>query len=280
MEKMEKNDYTDPACPFDFSQYTGAPRESVPVRRVLDKEDSLLAVNDYEGAERHLRYWIGEAEALHDSRGRFTLMNELMGVLRKSGKKDEAIEAAYDAMELAKDPDVMGDPVGVATCFINAGTVLTFAEKPKDAVPLFEMACGIYEKVLPEDDARLGGLYNNMALSRTDIGEYNGAMKDFQKALAVMGKQEQGEREQAVTWLNIADLYELRDGSTGADEIDRCVSEAEECLESRKLTHDADYAFVLEKCAPVFDYYGHFYYAEVCRTRAAAIRSEYAKKDS
>ena len=119
-----------------------------------------------------------------------------------------------------------------------------------------------------------------MALSRSDVGDYSGALKDFQKALAVMAKQDQGEKEQAVTWLNIADLYELRDGTEGSQEIDRCVSEAEQLLESRKLVHDADYAFVLEKCAPVFDYYGHFYYAEVCRTRAAAIRSEYAHRES
>ena len=203
-----------------------------------------------------------------------------MGVLRKSGKTEEAIRAAEEALALAKDPAVSGDPVSAATCLINTGTVLTAADRPADAVPLFEMASQIYEKVLPGDDARLGGLYNNMALSRTDIGDYSGALKDFQKALAVMGKQDQGEKEQAVTWLNIADLYELRDGTEGATDIDRCVSEAEELLESRRLVHDADYAFVLEKCAPVFDYYGHFYFAEVCRTRAAAIRAEYAHKDS
>ena len=279
MEKMDKNDYTDPACPFDFSQYTGQPRETVPVRRVLDKEDNLLALNDYTSAEKLLRYWIREAQELDDRRGEFTLWNELMGVLRKCGKTEEAIRAAEEALTLAKDPVVSGDPVGAATCLINAGTVLTAADRPSDAVPLFEMASQIYEKVLPADDARLGGLYNNMALSRTDTGDYSGALKDFQKALGVMGKQDQGEKEQAVTWLNIADLYELRDGSEGATDIDRCVSEAEELLESRRLRHDADYAFVLEKCAPVFDYYGHFYYAEVCRTRAAAIRSEYAHKE-
>ena len=280
MEKMEKNDYTDPACPFDFSQYTGQPRETVPVRRVLEKEDSFLAVNDYEGAENLLGYWIREANAIGDRRGNFTLLNELMGVLRKCGKTEEAIRASEEALKLAEDPAIAGDPVGVATCLINAGTVLTAADRPADAVPLFEMASRIYEKALPQDDSRLGGLFNNMALSRSDVGDYSGALKDFQKALAVMAKQDQGEKEQAVTWLNIADLYELRDGTEGAQEIDRCVSEAEQLLESRKLVHDADYAFVLEKCAPVFDYYGHFYYAEVCRTRAAAIRSEYAHRES
>lgn len=279
MNTMDKNDYTDPRCPFDFSQYTGGPKETVPVRRILEKEDSFLAVNDYEGARRHLAYWIAEAKTLKDVRGAFSLLNELMGVLRKSGKKEEAIRTAGEALALTADPDITGDPVGTATCLINAGTVLTYAERPEDAVPLFEMACGIYEKVLPEKDARLGGLYNNMALSKTDTGDYNGALQDFRKALSVMGSQDQGAKEQAVTYLNMADLYELRDGAEGAEAIDRCVSQAEECLESKKLLHDADYAFVLEKCAPVFDYYGHFYYAEVCRTRAAAIRAAYGKKD-
>ena len=93
MEKMDKNDYTDPACPFDFSQYTGQARETVPVRRVLDKEDSLLALNDYDGAAKLLRYWIREAQEL-EAGERFAVMVRL----RTDGsKKPVAVELKKDA---------------------------------------------------------------------------------------------------------------------------------------------------------------------------------------
>ena len=50
---LSKEDYTDPVCPFDTSAYEKEPPvRSIPVSRVIEKEDEFLSRNDPEGAER------------------------------------------------------------------------------------------------------------------------------------------------------------------------------------------------------------------------------------
>ena len=66
----------------------------IPVERVIEKLDDFLSRNDYSSAEKHLLYWLSEAKELKDVRGEFAVSNELMGLYRKTGKKDEAYRFA------------------------------------------------------------------------------------------------------------------------------------------------------------------------------------------
>ena len=91
--ELQKNDYLDPACPFDSSAYTGK-AETIPVRRVLEKVDDYLGRNDYDSAERTLLYWLGEARRGGDGRGELSVRNELMGLYRKQGRGEEAVAQA------------------------------------------------------------------------------------------------------------------------------------------------------------------------------------------
>ena len=73
-------------------------------------------------------------------------------------------------------------------------------------VPLFEKAKEIYEKDLKENDARLGGLYNNMGLALLDLKRYEEAVDCYKKALDIMSRVKSGNLERAITYLNIADV--------------------------------------------------------------------------
>jgi hypothetical protein len=55
-----------------------------------------------------------------------------------------------------------------------------------------------------------------------------------------------------------------------AEIIEEYLQSAEERLES-VTEWDGNYAFVCEKCASVFDYYGHFFYANTLKERARRI---------
>ena len=49
---------------------------SLPTERILSKLDSYFAKNDYEGAERHLKYWLNEAIFSKDYRTKLMVCNE------------------------------------------------------------------------------------------------------------------------------------------------------------------------------------------------------------
>jgi len=302
---VNREDYTEPVCPFDFSSWMKEPPvRAVPIGRIREKEDGFLAKNDYDGAERVLRYWQREAEEGRDLKGLFFIRNELMGLYRKTGREAEAMREAEEALGIC---EVIGpESVGAATAYVNAATVRKAFGRPAGALPLYEKARAIYERELTAGDGRLPALYNNMALCLSDLGReeparYEEALKLFREAVKLLDTVEYGCLEQAITWLNICDTLMLRDaeyrredGETvirladleedteveelvlycpeeTEEEIEVCLDEAERLLGTEGLPEDGHTAYAMEKCAPVLAYYGRFEAAAQAEKRAGRI---------
>ena len=121
-------------------------------------------------------------------------------------------------------------------------------------------------------DERLAGLYNNMGVTLTAMERYAEARDLYEAALAIIGKTEGGQADEAVTWLNLADLIGNEKGLEQGDAgIRACLDKAERLLNDEALPHDGYYAFVCEKCAPTFAYYGYYFTAKELEKRAAEI---------
>ncbi len=266
-ELLSKDDYEEPCCPLNMHPEI----TPIPVGRIMEKLDFYLNQNDYAAAERHLRYWILEADAGNDMRGKLTLLNEQIGLYRKTEKGTECLTAAADALSLA-DSMNMERSVTYGTTLINAATGYKAFGKAEEALPLYRKAQVIYESALDSHDGRLGCLYNNMALTLTALKEFREAEDLFNKAIEIMEKQENGELEVAITRLNIADLIAAEYGfESGEKEIEKQLLEAERLLNTEGLPKNGYYAFVCEKCAPVFGYYGYFLTERELNRRAREI---------
>lgn len=264
---LSKDDYEEPKCLLNMHPEV----THIPVGRIIDKLDFYLNRNDYDAAERHLRYWISEADACHDMRGKLTVLNEQIGLYRKTEKESECFRAISDALWLA-DSMNMEKSAAYGTTLINAATGYKAFGKAEDALPLYRKAKSIYESALAPNDGRLGGLYNNMASTLAELKEFREAEELYHKAISVMEKQENGLLEVAITCLNLADLVAAESGlETGEKEIERYLLKAEKLLNSESLPRDGYYAFVCEKCAPVFGYYGYFLTERELNRRAREI---------
>jgi len=258
IEPMEVTDYTDPQCPFCVDSFKSDVVKPIDIGRVITKLDDYLAHNDYAGAERHLLYWLEEAKQGNDLRGQFSLREEFMGLYRKLGRGEEAQANAAESLRLIDVLELKGT-VSAATSMLNAATVYKAFGKAERSVPLFEEARRVYEKELPADDSRVAGLYNNYALALVDLKRFDEARALYEKALSVMRLVEGGEPEQAITELNLASLAEAELGlEKGESEIEKRLQNAEKLLFKEGLKQDGNYAFVAEKCASVFGYYGWF----------------------
>ena len=252
--KLEKEDYIDPTCVLCGKPGETESAQPVPVGRIMDKLREYEDKNDWPGVERHLKYWLAEAEANRDERGQLMLNNELMGYYRKQGRQDEAFAHADRAVELVEKLG-MEDTVTAGTTWVNAGTVREAFRDPVGGLAFFENARVNYEKNLPEGD-----------------GRYEEATEMFRKAIEVMKKQEYGELEQAITWLNMADAAETALGPEAAeDTVEEYLETAENLLNTESLPRNGYYAFVCEKCAPVFGHYGWFMTEAELKKRAEEI---------
>ena len=238
--------------------------------RILEKLDEYLGKNDYDAALKYLLYWHDEFEKTGNNANLLMIKNELMGLYRKLGKKDEAMNAVSGALSLIGQMGIE-DNVGAATTYLNSGTVYKAFSQAEKALPLFNKALEIYESSLPAGDKRFGGLYNNMALALIDCGKFPEAYSFYQKAIDTMSNIEDGGLEVAITYLNIANAKETEKGALDAEgEITELLEKAMALLDSHKK-RDGYYAFVCDKCASVFGYFGYFLYEKELESRARSI---------
>lgn len=272
INELRTEDYTEPRCLLDMNQgLPDRPARSIPVGRIVEKLDEYLSRDDWAGAGRHLDYWLADARACGDKKGELALQGERMGYFRKQGREEEAIDAAGKALALVEALG-MGESITAATTYINIATVYKTFGRSSESLPFFEKARPIYEKNLAPDDGRLGGLYNNLGLALADLGRFEEAESFFEKALRVMEKVPNGELEQAITKLNLADLYAARSGYEAAEEtIQDLLDEGRRLLDTASLPRNGYYAYVVKSCAPTFRTYGRFADADELEEIAAAL---------
>ena len=278
-------DYEEPRCVLCMDDPQDEERvRPIDMRRVMEKLDEHMARKDYGVAERHLEFWLGEARLGNDRRGEFAVRGEQIGFYRKRGEETKCF-ACVDAALALLDALDYGDSVSGATCFVNCGTAAHAFGRYGQAMEFFERARILYDRDLPENDARLGGLYNNMALTCTAQRRFGEAHACYTKALAIMEHVKGGEPERAITLLNMANAVEEEHGMEKAErKIEQLLDEAEAVLaagdplvhpELAGVIHPGYYAFVCESCAPTFAYYGYFLAAQRFADRAKEITEQY-----
>ena len=269
---LTPEDYAEPRCLLCDEPYGVTPKvKAVPQQRIIQKMNDYMSRRDYDGAERHLKYWLEEARLGFDKGGELLIRNELVGHFRKTGNKEGAFESAKEALRLVKELG-FDENVSAGTTYTNIATAYNAFGENEKSIELFEMAKKVYEGNEKTSPELLGGLYNNMALTYTALEEYEKAAELYEKALGVMKNVENGELEQAITYLNMADLKETMLGSEKAESIVfEYLDKAQELLDTPSLPRDGYYAFVCEKCAPSFEYYGYFLVANDLKNRAEGI---------
>lgn len=263
---IAKEDYEEPRCPFCMPDQ----KQTVPISRIVEKLDEYLFKKDFSGAKRHLEYWKTEADALGDFRGKLSILNELVGLSRKTENEKDALLYADEALTLCEDATLCGS-ITVGTTLLNVATAYKAFGKAKEALPLYERAKGLYENSLADSDDRRAGLYNNYALALMDEGQFERAEELFLKALKVLENVQKSEAERAITYCNLADLITAKDGyASGKEKIETYLKRAFSLLTSCART-DGEFAYACEKCAPIFGYYKLPEYAEKVKKIAEEI---------
>ena len=276
---LKPEDYVEPRCVLCGDPYGTVPEtKPIPQQRVAEKLDEYMAKKDYDGAERHLKYWLEEARLGSDLRGQLTVCNEMIGFYRKRGQEEGAFEAIGEALKLLGELGFENN-LSAGTTYTNAATAYYRFGDYEKALSFFEKAKTVYEA---SDNTRpdlSGGLYNNMALVCVALARYEQAADLYRKALSIMEQLPEGKPEQAITWLNLANALEAQKGMEEAEpEIFRCLDKAEQLLDEAQeymletgVPAEGYYAFVCESCAPTFSYYGYFLTAQELERRAKEI---------
>ena len=272
---LRPEDYAEPRCLLGDEHFGSAPEIiAIPQQRIAEKLDEYMSRRDYPGVERHLLYWMQEAKLGRDLRGELFLCNELIGHYRKTGARDNALQYIDRALALLDTLDMAGT-VTAGTTLVNAATACNAFGDNERALTLFQQAKTVYEAIPDVRPQLLGGLYNNMAVVCTALGRYAEAHGLYDLAMERMAQVRGGTLEQAVTCLNRADTIAAKRGvEDGEAEITALLERAYDLLRTTDAPRDGYYAFVCEKCAPGFSYYGWFAAAAELKEAAEKIYHE------
>ena len=266
MDELKKEDYEEQSCLLCMTD-SGY---KVPIKRIIEKFDSLLSYNKAKEAERHMLYWLEESTNVNDKRSVMSICNELMGFYRINGNEEKAIYYANKTFELCNELEIENTSTR-GTTVLNVATVYKAFNQSQKALVYYREAQKIYQEVLDPYDSKMGGLYNNMGLALVDLKMFDEALDSYNKAIDITFKNNEL-LDCAISYLNIATLYENKLGLLEAEtEIDQNLTKAISLLDNNTVPRNGYYAFVCDKCSTVFDYYGYFLYAKELRERRDAI---------
>lgn len=171
--------------------------------------DGLLDEKKMDEAEQFLIDNMKKAVELEDTQAVLTVITELVGLYRVTGRHEESTMLADRAMAIAQGAGLSGQ--NYATIVLNAATAYRAAGDYERAKELYEQTAVELKESGCKDAYRYASLYNNISLLYSETGDYERAKAELFKALEIIRRLPDCEVEEATTYVNLSLLY-IRNG--------------------------------------------------------------------
>ncbi len=224
------------------------PHGHIDTNRVLDKLDKYFDSNDLESAERLLIFWKNEAINLNDKKGELTVLNELIGLYRRTKEASKSNEVINKAIQIIKDIN-LEDNVSTATIYLNIATNINSFGNAIESIKFYEKTYEIYKKNIPENDKLFASFYNNYASALANIGKFEDAKNVYLNAISLLKGLENSNCEIAISYINISYIYEALNEN---ENINQCMQIAYKYLTDTSNIKNGNYYFELSKCVEPF----------------------------
>lgn len=168
--------------------------------------DSYFANQEIDKVDPFLVSSLAQAKEEEDYGAYISICNEMIGFYRSISAFEKAYVAAEDVLLLMEELQ-MENTEHFATTLLNAATAYRAAGDYEVALRYYRQALQIYNGILPPQDYRYAGLYNNMSILLEKMEENEEAISYANNALAIIENLEGGEMETATTLTNLALLY-------------------------------------------------------------------------
>ncbi len=184
--------------------------------------DSYFEKNEVGKIDDFLTASLKQAKEEEDYAAYISICNEMIGFYRSVSAFKKAFDASEDVLLLMEELK-LENTEHFATTLLNAATAYSAAGDCAQALRLYRQAVQIYERLLPPEDYRWAGLYNNMSIMLEKLNENEEAAACGKKALAIIEKQAGSEAQTATTLTNLA-LVHFKLSQN--DQAKRCLERA------------------------------------------------------
>lgn len=216
--------------------------------------DSFFAKQQIDQVDPFLVSSLEQAKEEEDYGAYISVCNEMIGFYRSISAFEKAYIAAEDVLLLMEELN-MENTEHFATTLLNAATAYRAAGDYATALRYYRQALQIYDGILPPQDYRYAGLYNNMSILLEKMGEDEEAIAYANKALSIIETLEDSEAETATTMTNLALLYFKVNRSEKAKELlEKALSLFEQSGEDTDAHYSGALAGVAEAWYRMEDY--------------------------
>lgn len=216
--------------------------------------DSYFANQEIDKVDPFLVSSLAQAKEEEDYGAYISICNEMIGFYRSISSFEKAYVAAEDVLLLMEELQ-MENTEHFATTLLNAATAYRAAGDYEVALRYYRQALQIYNGILPPQDYRYAGLYNNMSILLEKIEENEEAISYANKALAIIENLEGGEMETATTLTNLALLYfKISQPEKAKELLERALSLFEKNGENTDAHYSGALAGVAEAWYRMQDY--------------------------
>lgn len=244
-------------------------RGQIDIARFIGRLDACFNRNDMRAARECIEYWEQEARQNGDDRGLLTVLDEAVGYYCRSKKKTKALSAMEESLSLVKTLG-LSESLSGATIYINAATTLSFFGNVQEGLEVYDKAAVCYQANEKTQTYEYAALLNNKAAVLNELKRYNEAEDHWKNAIAILKKVDYHDGEIAISLVMLAHLTFDRD-DTAYEKVEALLDEAWEYVNSDNQPKDGNYAYILRKCAPSFDYFKRPMEAQAMRDVAKEI---------
>lgn len=232
------------------------------INRFFEELDSYFDKNDTAGVDAYLMTSLQTAKEEEDYAAYISICNEMIGFYRSVSAFEKAYAAAEDVLLLMEELK-LEESEHFATTLLNAATAYSAGGDFAQALRLYRQAVQIYERILPVDDYRWAGLYNNMSILLEKLNENDEAADCAKKALAIIEKQEGSEAQTATTLTNLALIcFKVSKNEEAKEHLLRAIALFEKEADAPNEHYSGALAGMGEACFREADYESSLSYYE------------------
>ena len=224
------------------------------VEKFYETLDSYFEKKEIDKVDPFLVSSLEQAKEGEDYGAYISICNEMIGFYRSISAFDKAYIAAEDVLLLMEELN-MENTEHFATTLLNAATAYRAAGDYTTALRYYKQALQIYDGILPPQDYRYAGLYNNMSILFEKMNENEEAITYANKALSIIETIPDSESEIATTMTDLALLYFKAEQPEKAKELlEKALSLFEQSGENTDAHYSGALAGVAEAWYRMQDY--------------------------
>ena len=172
------------------------------IQKILTRYDSYLNMGKLKDAEALLLLSLQDAEEEGLYGARLTLLNELEGLYRSTGRARQALEISEKALALISVLGLTGQEPHAVT-LLNGATACRAAGENEKALQMYRRAEQILRDLGQEEGYLMTALYNNISQAYLDLQQPQQALHYQQQALTQIRKFPDTKAEEATTQISM-----------------------------------------------------------------------------